>query len=116
MRRNSVDVSCCDEGHQIWFNFRLPDGSELAGSVHGDWFQGGNQPRPMIKTLDLKSAYKQLALNELESRKSVFCLKCPDDGRVYGFACKTCLSGRWPLYFTSIDLRVFSEQFSWNVV
>lgn len=71
------------------FSFKLSDGSELAGHVHKDWFQGGIQPRPMIKTLDLKSAYKQLALNELESRKSVICLKCPDDGQVYGFACKT---------------------------
>ena len=71
------------------FSFKLSDGSELAGHVHKNWFQGGKQPRPMIKTLDLKSAYKQLALNELESRKSVICLKCPDDGQVYGFACKT---------------------------
>ena len=51
--------------------------------------QNGYRPRPLVKTLDLKSAYKQLALNDLEARKSVICLKCPDDGRVYGFVCKT---------------------------
>ena len=71
------------------YSFRLSDGTTLSGSVHEAWFQNGALPRPMIKTLDLKSAYKQLALNELEARKSVICLKCPDDGQVYGFACRT---------------------------
>ena len=40
----------------------------------------------MVKTLDLKSACKQLGLNDL-------CLKCPNDGQVYGFACKALPSG-----------------------
>ena len=73
------------------YNFRLSDGSSLTGAVNEAWFQNGALPgpRPMIKTLDLKSAYKQLALNELEARKSVICLKCPEDGQVYGFACRT---------------------------
>ena len=70
------------------YSFRLSDGTTLSGSVHEAWFQNGALPR-LIKTLDLKSAYKQLALNELEARKSVICLKCPDDGQVYGFACRT---------------------------
>ena len=71
------------------YSFRLSDGTTLSGSVHEAWFQSGAAPRPMIKALDLKSAYKQLALNGLEARKSVICLKCPDDGQVYGFACRT---------------------------
>ena len=71
------------------FSFRLSDGSFLEGKVNDDWFANGYRPRPLVKTLDLKSAYKQLALNDLEARKSVICLKCPDDGRVYGFVCKT---------------------------
>ena len=71
------------------YSFRLADGSFLEGKVNDAWFTNGSNPRPLVKTLDLKSAYKQLALNDLEARKSVICLKCPDDGQVYGFVCKT---------------------------
>ena len=71
------------------FSFRLADGSFLEGKVNDAWYGNGQNPRPLVKTLDLKSAYKQLALNDLEARKSAICLKCPNDGRVYGFVCKT---------------------------
>ena len=70
------------------YSFRLADGSFLEGKVNDARFTNGSM-RPLVKTLDLKSAYKQLALNDLEARKSVICLKCPDDGQVYGFVCKT---------------------------
>ena len=71
------------------YSFRLADGSFLEGKVNDAWFANGSNAHPLVKTLDLKSAYKQLALNDLEARKSVICLKCPDDGQVYGFVCKT---------------------------
>ena len=71
------------------YSFRFADGSFLEGKVNDAWFANGSNPGPLVKTLDLKSAYKQLALNDLEARKSVICLKCPDDGQVYGFVCKT---------------------------
>ncbi len=70
-------------------SFRLSDGSVPEGKVDAAWFATGTLPHPMVKTRRLKSAYKQLALNDLEARKSVICLKCPNDGQVYGFACKT---------------------------
>ena len=101
------------------YNFRLSDGGELSGSVHSDWLQDGNRSPPMLKTLDLKSAYKQLALNESESRKSVICLKCPDDGQVYGFACKTLPFGavasvlhfnRFARFLRAVFLRCHSLQ------
>ena len=76
------------------YSFRLSDGSYLDGKVNEVWLANGCVPRPMVKTLDLKSAYKQLGLNDLEARKSVICLKCPDDGQVYGFACNFLPFGR----------------------
>ena len=45
------------------YSFRLSNGSYLEGKVHEAWFANGCVPRPMVKTLDLKSAYKQLGLN-----------------------------------------------------
>ena len=47
------------------FSFRLSNGSFLEGGVNTGWYSKGSMPRPMVKTLDLKSAYKQLALNDL---------------------------------------------------
>ena len=71
------------------FSFKLSDGNLLEGRVHESWYTGGTMPRPLVKTVDLKAAYKQLALNERDASKSVICLKNPHDGQVYGFACKT---------------------------
>ena len=64
------------------YSFRLADGSHLEGKVYEAWYANVSVPRPMVETLDLKSACKQLGLNHLEARKSVICLKCPNDGQV----------------------------------
>ena len=95
-------------------SFRLSDGSSLSGAVNEAWFQNGALPRPMIITLDLKSAYKQLALNELEARKSVICLKCLDRFMVLHAAHYHL--GQLLQFCTSIGLPDSSEQFSLSVV
>lgn len=62
---------------------RLQDGTFLSGPVHPDWFRV--QPKLVTKTVDLKSAYKQLPLHPLERKRSVITAKSPVDNCTYGF-------------------------------
>ena len=60
---------------------KFESGSEL----HEYWLRWPCKGVPKLKTLDLKSAYKQLPLMLAEVSKANICLKCPRDNDVYGF-------------------------------
>jgi hypothetical protein len=68
-------------------DLKLSDGSRLSGPVHSLWNPATE--KILTKTVDLKSAYKQLAIHPLERRRSVICIKDPKSGRVFGFVSRT---------------------------
>ncbi|CAE7718275.1 bath-40, partial [Symbiodinium sp. KB8] len=72
------------------FALRLDDGRILRGRVHPYWLQhpGPDRARVLVKTVDLKSAYKQLALHPDDRRFSVISLKDPADDEPKGFLCR----------------------------
>jgi len=43
----------------------------------------------LTKSVDLKSAYKQLAIHPLEKTRSVICIKDPKSDEVFGFVSRT---------------------------
>ena len=69
------------------FKFELEDGSVLVGYVHKDWLEAGVDLK--VTAMDLKSAYKQLPLNPLDSDKAVVSLWSEGDRDVRCFACNT---------------------------
>ena len=69
-------------------SFTQKSGHELSGSVHPYWTTYAGASVVTCRTVDLKSAYKQLPLADSEVGKVVVCLKCPADGKVYGFPCR----------------------------
>ena len=70
------------------FALRLDDGRVLRGRVHPYWLQHPDRARVLVKTVDLKSAYKQLALHPDDRRFSVISLKDPADDEPKGFLCR----------------------------
>ncbi|CAE7623604.1 bath-40 [Symbiodinium necroappetens] len=60
----------------------------LRGRVHPYWLQHPERARVLVKTVDLKSAYKQLALHPDDRRFSVISLKDPADDEPKGFLCR----------------------------
>eukprot|EP00435_Cladocopium_sp_Y103_P068239 s333_g31.t1 len=72
-----------------YFEFALADGSVLTGMVHRSWTRTDGGEKPHIKTMDLKSAYKQWALAPCEISKAILTLKHPESNVVYGFECLT---------------------------
>ena len=66
----------------------LSDGTCLNGKVHAMWEQGDNI-RPLTKTYDLRSAYKQLPLHPEEQRKAVIMLREPGTREPRAFVCRT---------------------------
>ena len=64
--------------HQRAVCIRLNDGSMLQGPVHRAWNDGAL----LSKTVDLKSAYKQLAIFPTERKRAVVAIKSPLDGQV----------------------------------
>lgn len=67
---------------------RLSSGETLCGPVHKAWLEHeGNCLRSL--TIDLKSAYKQLAVNPSEVKKAVVTLLCPSDLRPRCFLMRT---------------------------
>ena len=67
--------------------FRLSDGELLVGQVHQGWRNKGESL--VSKTVDLKSAYKQLAIHPSDRKRSVISVKDPKDSQVYGFISRT---------------------------
>ena len=70
------------------FALRLDDGRVLRGCVHPYWLQHPDRARVLVKMVDLKSAYKQLALHPDDRRFSVISLKDPADDEPKGFLCR----------------------------
>ena len=66
----------------------LCSGEVLQGPLHKVWHDPA-RVRPLTKTYDLRSAYKQLAIHPAERRKAVLLLKSPASQRVSGFVCNT---------------------------
>ena len=67
--------------------FRLSSGELLVGRVHQGWKDKGETL--VSKTVDLKSAYKQLAIHPSDRKRSVISVKDPKDSQVYGFISRT---------------------------
>ena len=63
----------------------LSDGQRIRGPVHHWWLSHPDAARPVMKTIDLKSAYKQFALRPSERPLVTVCLESPVDGEVKGF-------------------------------
>eukprot|EP00435_Cladocopium_sp_Y103_P001065 s5055_g1.t1 len=70
------------------FSFTLSDGSTISGKVHKSWYDP-TIGTPYVKTMDLKSAYKQWAIAPCDVAKAVLALKNPKDDVVYGYECLT---------------------------
>ena len=71
------------------FTFKLSDGSVLSAKVHDSWPGCGDHGKPHVKTVDLKSAYKQWAIAPTERCKTVVTLQDPSTGAAAGFECLT---------------------------
>ncbi|CAE6914886.1 PARP6, partial [Symbiodinium sp. CCMP2456] len=69
-------------------SFALQDGSVLKGKLHSAW-RDKDRVRPLSKTYDLKSAYKQMPLHPDERRKAIIILKNPSTLQVEAFVCNT---------------------------
>ena len=75
------------------FSFDL-GGETLSGKVHSWWKDlDTSKPFLQVKTVDLKSAYKQFAIHPSDRRLSVLALKRPGTGDVAGFVSRTLPSG-----------------------
>ena len=66
----------------------LGSGEVLEGPSRKVWHDS-SRVRPLTKTYELRSAYKQLAIHPSERRKTVLLLKCSSARRVSGFVCNT---------------------------
>ena len=80
-----VMSKCLKVGGEIVFT--LSDGSELRGHVHRDWME--RPPEVKATCIDLKSAYKQLALHSDEYRRTVVSLWNVDANKPSCFLMRT---------------------------
>ena len=74
----------------------LSDGQTVSGPLHDFWKSNSARARPKVKTVGLKSAYKQLPLHPDDHRFCVVSVKRPADGQVLGYVSKV-LSGPVPV-------------------
>ena len=75
--------------HHEHFSFDI-DGEKMSGKVHSWWKSlDTNKSFLQVKTVDLKSAYKQFAIHPSDRRLSVLALRKPDTGEVAGFVSRT---------------------------
>ncbi|CAE7242070.1 unnamed protein product [Symbiodinium sp. CCMP2592] len=63
----------------------LSCGRVISGPLHDFWRIKTDRARPLLKTIDLKAAYKQLPLHPEHRRFCVVGLKHPDTGQVRGY-------------------------------
>ena len=66
----------------------LSTGEVISGPLHPFWASNTSRARPLVKTVDLKSAYKQLPLHPSDHRLCVVSLRRPSDSRVVGYVSK----------------------------
>ena len=85
-------VAACFVKYVIYhehFSFDI-DGEKMSGKVHSWWKSlDTNKSFLQVKTVDLKSAYKQFAIHPSDRRLSVLALRKPDTGEVAGFVSRT---------------------------
>ena len=75
--------------HHEHFSFDV-GGETISGKVHSWWKDlDAGKPFLQVKTVDLKSAYKQFAIHPSDRRLSVLALKKPKTGEVAGFVSRT---------------------------
>ena len=75
--------------HHEHFSFDV-GGETMSGKVHSWWKDlDTSKPFLQVKTVDLKSAYKQFAIHPSDRRLSVLALKKPETGEVAGFVSRT---------------------------
>ena len=75
--------------HHEHFSFDV-GGETMSGKVHSWWKDlETRKPFLQVKTVDLKSAYKQFAIHPSDRRLSVLALKKPETGEVAGFVSRT---------------------------
>ncbi|CAE7660014.1 unnamed protein product [Symbiodinium sp. CCMP2592] len=70
-------------------NLRLSSGEVISGSLHTVWRTRPESARPVLKCVDLKSAYKQYAIRPCDSKRCVVSLRRPSDGQAVGFISHT---------------------------
>ncbi|CAE7253423.1 unnamed protein product, partial [Symbiodinium sp. CCMP2456] len=68
--------------------FRKSDGSTVSGPLHAYRAQDKTRCEPVVKTTDLRAAYKQFAICPQQQRVCVVTLKDPSDGKAKGFVCR----------------------------
>ena len=88
------------------FCFQLKDGQVLSGEVRKSWYVDHQAPRPLVKTMDLKSAYKQWAIAPSDVSKAILVLKNPHNSEVVGFECLTLPFGLVSSVNASTELHV----------
>ncbi|CAE7311815.1 unnamed protein product, partial [Symbiodinium sp. CCMP2592] len=70
-------------------NLRLSSGEVISGPLHTVWRTRPESARPVLKCVDLKSAYKQYAIRPCDSKRCVVSLRRPSDGQAVGFISHT---------------------------
>ena len=95
-------------------SFTLNDGTVLRGKVHSAWVDA-ERIKPLSKTYDLKSAYKQMALHPSERRKAVIILREPASQEVKAFVCNTLPFGSSAsvMHFNRVSLLL--QRIMWEV-
>ncbi|CAE7775394.1 unnamed protein product, partial [Symbiodinium sp. CCMP2592] len=63
-------------------NLRLSSGEVISGPLHTVWRTRPESARPVLKCVDLKSAYKQYAIRPCDSKRCVVSLRRPSDGTI----------------------------------
>ena len=95
-------------------SFTLHDGTVLRGKVHSAWGDA-ERIKPLSKTYDLKSAYKQMALHPSERSKAVIILREPASHEVKAFVCNTLPFGSSAsvLHFNRVSLLL--QRIMWEL-
>ncbi|CAK9004344.1 unnamed protein product, partial [Durusdinium trenchii] len=88
----TVWVASCLIRHAIhleFAEFRLSTGEVLRAPVDKHWKRRHSKEFVLTKTVDLKSAYKQLPISPIDRKLSILTLKSPRTGEVQGFVSRT---------------------------
>ena len=80
-------MNCTSETGTV--DVEYSDGCRVHSDIHPYWKSSGAACQVVLKTVDLKAAYKQLPLAEKDEKFAVICIKNPKDGKTYGYVCKT---------------------------
>ena len=72
--------------HKGDVGLQLSSGFVLSGRLHDFWVRAKGRSRPVVKTVDLKAAYKQLALNPCDRAVCVVTIRDPRSGDTKGMA------------------------------